>query len=195
MPIWLKCWTIWGFYSPQNKSVFRPINIQSENLTAFDWSLTADESSGSLRLFRPWLKKKNLMRYYFALKTRLRISDQKFQNFAECIAGKGQFASASCAKNYMDRSIHSAKSIGTSSQFLINSNSPQNCPFSFFKKLINSPYGDLWVKKNWVLASPNIWKCQFFSPQIPQTCLVWLTNSEMRKMLVHHLPQLQKIKR
>ena len=49
----------------------------------------------------------NLIKYYFAFKTRLKISDQKLLNFAECIAGKGKFcgrvAAASCAKNYGDR--------------------------------------------------------------------------------------------
>ena len=49
----------------------------------------------------------NLIKYYFAFKTRLKISDQKLPNFAECIAGKGKFcgrvAAASCAKNYGDR--------------------------------------------------------------------------------------------
>ena len=44
---------------------------------------------GSLRFFKPWLKKK----YYFAFKTRVRIAKQKMQNFAECIAGKGKFCS------------------------------------------------------------------------------------------------------
>ena len=33
----------------------------------------------------------NLIKYYFAFKTRLKISDQKLPNFAECIAGKGKF--------------------------------------------------------------------------------------------------------
>ena len=46
----------------------------------------------------------NLIKYYFAFKTRLKISDQKLPNFAECIAGKGKFcgrnAATSCAKNY-----------------------------------------------------------------------------------------------
>ena len=32
----------------------------------------------------------NLIKYYFALKTQLKISDQKLPNFAECIAGKGK---------------------------------------------------------------------------------------------------------
>ena len=49
----------------------------------------------------------NLIKCYFAFKTRLKISDQKFLNFAECIAGKGKFcgrvAAASCAKNCGDR--------------------------------------------------------------------------------------------
>ena len=44
--------------------------------------------------------------YYFAFKTRLKISNQKLPNFAECIAGMGKFcgrvAAASCAKNYGD---------------------------------------------------------------------------------------------
>ena len=48
----------------------------------------------------------NLIKCYFAFKTRLKISDQKFLNFAECIAGKGKFcgrvAAASYAKNYGD---------------------------------------------------------------------------------------------
>ena len=35
----------------------------------------------------------NLIKYYFAFKTRLKISDQKLPNFA----------AASCAKNYGDR--------------------------------------------------------------------------------------------
>ena len=38
------------------------------------------------------------MKKYFAFETRLRISDQKLQNFAECIAGNGTFAAASCVK-------------------------------------------------------------------------------------------------
>ena len=71
--------------------VFRPINTLSANLTACDWAVTADESSGSLRFFRPLKKKRNLIKYYFAFEIQLRISDQKFQNFAECIAGKGKF--------------------------------------------------------------------------------------------------------
>ena len=51
----------------------------------------------------------NLIKYYFAFKTRLKISDQKLLNFAECIAGKGKFcgrnAAASCAKNYGDSQV------------------------------------------------------------------------------------------
>ena len=73
-----------------------------------DWEVTADESSGSLRFCRPWCFF-NLIKYYFAFKTRLKISDKKLLNFAECIAGKGKFcgrvAAASCAKNYGDRQI------------------------------------------------------------------------------------------
>ena len=53
----------------------------------------------------------NLIKYYFAFKTRLKISDKKLPNFAECIAGKGKFcgrvAAASCAKNYGDSLIGS----------------------------------------------------------------------------------------
>ena len=33
----------------------------------------------------------NLIKYYFAFKTRLKILDQKLLNFAECIAEKGKF--------------------------------------------------------------------------------------------------------
>ena len=33
----------------------------------------------------------NLIKYYFAFKNRLKISDQKLLNFAECIAGKAKF--------------------------------------------------------------------------------------------------------
>ena len=33
----------------------------------------------------------NLIKYYFAFKTKLKISDQKLPNFVECIAGKGKF--------------------------------------------------------------------------------------------------------
>ena len=51
-----------------------------------------------------------LIKYYFAFKTRLKISDQKLPNFAECIAGKGKFcgrvAAASCAKNYGDSLVY-----------------------------------------------------------------------------------------
>ena len=83
----------------------RPINTLNANFTVvFDWAVNADESGDNLRFFRPWLK--NLIKYYFALETRLRTSEQKMQNFAECIAGKGKFcgrnAAASCAKNYGD---------------------------------------------------------------------------------------------
>ena len=71
-----------------------------------DWEVTADESSGSLRFCKPWCFFK-LIKYYFAFKTRLKISDQKLLNFAKCIAGKGKFcsrvAAASYAKNYGDR--------------------------------------------------------------------------------------------
>ena len=56
-----------------------------------DWEVTADESSGSLRFCRPWCFFFDLIKYYFAFKTRLKISDQKLLNFAECIAGKGKF--------------------------------------------------------------------------------------------------------
>ena len=106
MPIWSKCWTIRGLSDPQNKSVFRPINTLNWVQTC-EWEVTAYESSGSLRFCRPWCFFFNLIKYYFAFKTRLKISDQKLLNFAECIAGKGKFcgrdAAASCAKNYGDR--------------------------------------------------------------------------------------------
>ena len=41
----------------------------------------------------------NLIKYYFAFKTRLKISDQKLPNFAECIAGKGKFCGRVAAAN------------------------------------------------------------------------------------------------
>ena len=45
--------------------VLRPINILS--LTANFTACTADESSGSLRFFRPWLKKNQLNKVLFLL--------------------------------------------------------------------------------------------------------------------------------
>ena len=67
----------------RTQPAFRPINTLSANFTVCDWAVTADESSDNLRFFGPW--------YYFALETRLRISEWKMLNFAECIAGKGKF--------------------------------------------------------------------------------------------------------
>ena len=61
MPIWSKCWTIWGFYGPQNKSLDQSILL----VQICDWAVTADELSGSLRFFRPWFLFYELDKVFF----------------------------------------------------------------------------------------------------------------------------------
>ena len=71
-----------------------------------DWEVTADESSGSLRFCRPWcFFFFYLIKYYFAFKTRLKISDQKLPNFAECIAGKGKFCGRKLRKKLRGQKV------------------------------------------------------------------------------------------
>ena len=47
----------------------------------------------------------NLIKYYFAFKTRLTISDQKLPNFAECIAGKGKFCGRKLRKKLRGQAL------------------------------------------------------------------------------------------
>ena len=73
-----------------------------------DWEVTADESNDSLRFCRPWCFFLNLIliiKYYFAFKTWLKISDQKLPNFAECIAGKGKFCGRKLRKKLRGQNI------------------------------------------------------------------------------------------
>ena len=73
-----------------------------------DWEVTADESSDSLRFCRPWCF--FFLSIILLLKPDLKFRIRNCQILRNALRERANFAAASCAKNYGDRTFASDQS-------------------------------------------------------------------------------------